>query len=102
MMKYINDKDICQDISRVFLNYLNRFDGEFTEHTVDEANAYDIQWGLNCVEKEIGSVIRFVGCICVKEFIGFSHDTKTPKSSLENFCFVKVPNEQESINNLWG
>lgn len=89
LLNFIKDDDLCYEITRILFGYLNRKKQAYTPDNINDADGYDIQWGLELVQKKIDIKIEYTGAISVLEFDSFVAE-KTSHGKL-GYRYLSIP-----------
>lgn len=74
LLDALGDDELARSFIDVLFSYLNRHNKipEFNISDLDSSDGYEIQWGLEKVEKETGLKISYFGVVYSREFDGFT------------------------------
>ncbi|KDM91016.1 hypothetical protein [Photobacterium galatheae] len=93
LFEFMNDEAVCIGVLEILLRYLNRNQSGnevvFSIENLKLSDGYDVQWGLDRVEKEMGIKIDYYGAVVVKEFLGFSKEAE--ENTIDEGESIRIP-----------
>ena len=91
LLTALGDEELAFSFLEVLLSYLNRNypNYEIKASDLSSVDGYDIQWGLEMVQRETGLKVSYFGVVYSREFDGFVEDI--PKEGSEQREYILIP-----------
>lgn len=87
----LGDEELAYNFLEVLLSYLNRnkSNHKFKASDLSSVDGYDIQWGLEIVQRETGVKVSYFGVVYSQEFDGFVEEIPTERCG--QMEYISIP-----------